>query len=73
MSCEFNNNEEVIKKIYEKGFENDKMPVVHEIKCECGQNLLMENYIVKCTSCNNIFGVTPCNAEDINNVVMVKN
>ncbi len=72
MSCEFNNNQEVLDKVREKGFSNQEMKTAYQFNCDCGAPIVMKTFECKCESCNGIYTVTPCSQDDINNIVFVK-
>ncbi len=72
MSCTFNNNKEVLDKVREKGFSNDKMDFTHKFTCECGCEIIMETFETSCPVCQGIFVVTPCSQDSVDNVVFVK-
>lgn len=71
MSCTFNNNQEVLDKVREKGFSDSMMDFTYELKCQCGNTVKMNTFETKCNSCNGIFAVTPCSQDSIDNVVFV--
>ncbi len=71
-NCSVNNAEEVVNKVMEKGFSNEKMSNSYTLKCTCGTDVEMETYLTTCPNCNNIFAVTPCQSDDVNNVKMLE-
>ncbi|WOO86918.1 hypothetical protein RZE82_07305 [Mollicutes bacterium LVI A0039] len=72
MSCTFNSNQEILDKVREKGFSNDKMDFTYEFTCECGHEVMMETFETQCPACLGIFVVTPCSQDSKDNVVFVK-
>ena len=70
MACEFRTQKEVINKVIEKGFSDEKMEITHEITCGCGETFLMDTYLVKCEKCSKTYAVTPCSAHDKENIVV---
>lgn len=68
-SAAFENGKATVDKVREKGFTKDKLPVPHMIECECGTTFEMKYFEDKCPSCNMVYGVTPCHAEEKENVM----
>ncbi|MFK5882731.1 MAG: hypothetical protein QM489_00075 [Candidatus Izemoplasma sp.] len=65
----FESGKNTVDKVREKGFTNDLMKAAHMIECECGTTFEMKYFEGKCPSCNMVFGVTPCHADDKKNVM----
>lgn len=66
----FENGKQVVDKIRMMGFADQDMPFPMNIICrECQQEFLMEQYEGKCPNCNMVYGVTPCHAFDVANVM----
>ena len=69
-SGSFENGEQIIKKLRMMGFNEQMMPMAAEFDCkECGEPLSMDTFEFKCPSCGMIYGVTPCHAFDVNNIM----
>lgn len=64
----FENGKNTVDKVREKGFTNDLMTAPHSIDCECGTTFEMKYFEGKCPSCNMVYGVTPCQQDEKENV-----
>ncbi len=60
-----------VDKIRRKGVSNTQLPQAFAIQCECGRTFRMTTHEAKCPSCNMVYGVTPCSADSVDNVVAV--
>lgn len=56
----FGDGKEIINKLRMKGFNNMKMPIPINLKCECGETFTMTHLETKCPNCKMVYGVTPC-------------
>lgn len=65
----FENGKQVVDKLRMMGFSDQYMPIPFEIECECGETFLMETFESKCPKCSMVYGVTPCHAFDVKNVM----
>ncbi len=72
VSCSFENGQAVLDKVREKGFSNDSMNQSYVLKCECGEEVVMDTFEKSCPSCVGVFVVTPCSQDSIENVVFIK-
>lgn len=68
-SGNFLNGKEVVDKVRMMGFDKQYMPVPLNVKCQCGNHFLMETFEGKCPECNMVYGVTPCHAFDVDNIM----
>ncbi len=60
-----------VDKIRRKGVSNEALPQTFEISCTCGNRFTMSTHEDQCPSCQMVYGVTPCSADSIENVVAV--
>lgn len=60
--------QQVIDLVRAKGYSDTKMDSAFEIDCECGEKFKMETFEAKCPKCGTVYGVTPCHADNIENV-----
>ncbi len=65
----FENGKQVVDKLRMMGFSEQYMPIPFEIQCECGEKFTMETFESKCPHCNMVYGVTPCHAFDVKNIM----
>ncbi|MGL4662343.1 MAG: hypothetical protein ACRCV7_01500 [Culicoidibacterales bacterium] len=72
MSCTFENEQSVIDKVREMGFENKETEVSHQIDCACGTTFLMETCLVHCPNCRSVYAVTPCHSDDYSSIAKGK-
>ncbi len=70
-NCECSHELNAVDKIRRKGVSDDKLPKAFELKCSCNQRFIMKTHEAQCPACNMVYGVTPCGAHNINNVVAV--
>ena len=70
--CELDTNELVIRTVIEKGFENDLLQNPFPIKCDCGNQLMMETFISVCPECECVYGLTPCHQNEPEFLAKVK-
>lgn len=60
-----------VDKIRRKGVSSVMLPEAFEITCSCKHTFMMTTHEAKCDACNMVYGVTPCSADCIDNVVAV--
>ncbi len=60
-----------VDKVRRKGVSNATLPSPFEIQCECNHTFTMTTHEAKCPSCDMVYGVTPCSADSVLNVVAV--
>jgi Zn finger protein HypA/HybF involved in hydrogenase expression len=66
----FENGKQVVDKIRMMGFNKQAMPVPAVFECKnCGEQITMVTMEYKCPHCGMVYGVTPCHAFDINNIM----
>ena len=68
-SGSFENGKQVINKLRMMGFSQGAMPIPAEFTCECGENIVMDTFEFKCPECGMVYGVTPCHAFDVENIM----
>lgn len=70
-NCGCSSEQNAVDKIRRKGVSNEVLPNAFEIKCGCSHTFMMTTHEAKCPSCHMVYGVTPCSADNIENVVAV--
>jgi len=66
----FDNGTQVVDKIRMMGFNRQFMPVPATFKCvECGEEITMTTFEYECENCGMVYGVTPCHAFDVSNIM----
>lgn len=68
-SGSFENGKQVVNKLRMMGFSDGAMPIPVEFECECGEHIVMDSFEYKCPKCSMVYGVTPCHAFDLNNIM----
>ncbi len=66
--CSFSNGQETADKVRMKGISNMELPKSYNIDCECGETFEMKTFESKCPSCNMVYAVTPCSADNPKNI-----
>lgn len=59
---------EIVDRLRSKGKANLKLTTPYEIKCECGEDVVMETFVTVCDNCKMTYAITPCSQDDINNI-----
>lgn len=67
--CSFPTNEAVIDKIRAIGKADTPIDNSLQFTCNCGEAITMTSYVYNCPKCLTVYGVTPCSADDVNNVI----
>ncbi len=70
-NCSVSTAEEVVNKVKMKGVDTALMDQAYTLECSCGAEVEMQTHLTTCSSCGNIFAVTPCQSDNIENVVML--
>lgn len=70
-SCGCDKTLNTVDKIRRKGVSSVALPQAFEIKCSCDYTFMMTTHVAKCDACDMVYGVTPCSADSIENVVAV--
>ena len=70
-SCGCDHTLNAVDKIRRKGVSSLELPNAFEISCTCGKSFMMTTHEAKCEACHMVYGVTPCGADSIENVVAV--
>ena len=70
--CELETNELVKQTVIEKGFSNDPLENPFQIKCECGNELVMETFLTTCQECNTDYAITPCHQDEPSFLAVIK-
>lgn len=70
-NCGCTNELNAVDKIRLKGFSNENIPQAFKIQCACNESFIMTTHEAKCPSCHMVYGVTPCSADNVENVVAV--
>ena len=70
-SCGCSHELNAVDKVRRKGVSNEALPQSFEITCTCNHTFIMATHEAKCPSCHMVYGVTPCSAHSIENVVSV--
>jgi Zn finger protein HypA/HybF involved in hydrogenase expression len=66
----FEDGKQVVDKVRMMGFSMQPMPVPGIFECHnCGEQITMITMEYKCPHCGMVYGVTPCHAFDINNIM----
>lgn len=65
----FENGKQVVDKLRMMGFSEGNMPMPMYFKCECGEKIEMTTFEFKCPKCGMVYGVTPCHAFDVANIL----
>lgn len=70
-SCGCNPSMNAVDKVRRKGISTNTLPTPFEILCECDSVFTMSTHEAKCPTCDLVYGVTPCGAHSVENVVAV--
>lgn len=66
----FEDGKQVVDKVRMMGFSLQSMPIPATFKChECDEEITMVTMEYACPHCGMVYGVTPCHAFDINNIM----
>jgi Zn finger protein HypA/HybF involved in hydrogenase expression len=66
----FEDGKQVVDKVRMMGFSLQSMPIPANFKChECDEEITMVTMEYTCPHCGMVYGVTPCHAFDINNIM----
>jgi len=69
-SGSFEDGKQVVDKVRMMGFNVQAMPVAAVFDCHnCGEQITMVTMEYKCPHCGMVYGVTPCHAFDIENIM----
>ncbi|RSD28959.1 hypothetical protein [Mesobacillus subterraneus] len=71
MSCGCSRLEDgkaIVDHVKNKGRDQLKPRVAHQIACECGEMFTMETMVINCPSCGMTYGVTPCSSGNLHKV-----
>ena len=70
----FVDGKQVVDKVRMMGFSLQPMPIPAVFKChECSEEITMITMEYQCPHCGVVYGVTPCHAFDINNIIAAGN
>lgn len=59
----------IVDKVRSKGMADQLMPTAYELTCqECDGTFTMATYVAQCPNCQMVYGVTPCSADDSQNI-----
>ncbi len=70
-NCGCGSQMNAVDKVRRKGVANQPLAKAFEIVCSCGHTFMMTTHEDRCPSCGMVFGVTPCSADSMENVVSV--
>lgn len=66
----FEDGKQIVDKVRMMGFSQQFMPIPAVFKChECNEEITMVTMEYTCPHCGMIYGVTPCHAFDVNNIM----
>ncbi len=66
----FGSGKQMVDKIRAMGFNEQYMPMPFTIHCSnCESDFTMETFESMCPNCRMVFGVTPCHAFDMANIM----
>ncbi|MGL4971982.1 MAG: hypothetical protein ACRC6H_02460 [Culicoidibacterales bacterium] len=59
----------IVDKVRLKGMDAAQMPKAHELTCQaCATEFTMVTYVDQCPNCQMVYGVTPCSADQVENI-----